>query len=205
MPTKSNAKKKEMKRVVRSQEEIERLMSKVVSIQAEGLTLTDALKRLNVPYNTHAKWRRKYGAKPVPAPVAEKEKTKGAQPAKPGIIRYTLEQKEDLRKEDRSLKSQGKTDKQVANALGIATGTLYKLRKSGKKVAVKETAQSAKSVIQLSPNNPIYPMALAHERLMQIREEILKLGKEKTALEQEMREMMEKAAEVCPGLKRMKK
>ena len=200
MPKKESAKKRKL--VFRSKEEIQRLMSEVSAARAAGSTLTAVLKKLNVSDDTYFTWRQKYEIKPVP--VAKEEKTKVKQRSKFGN-RYTEQQKDAFRKEDRNLKSQGKTDGQVAKALGISTTTLYAFRKSAKKVVVKGTTTGAKPKIQLSPNNPLYQIALAHERLIRLNEEIAKLEKEKAEIVQKMDAMMEKAAEVCPGLRGGKK
>ncbi len=194
MPKKSSAKKQ--KRVFRSKEEIQRILSEVSAAQAAGSMLMATLKTLNIPYNTYSKWVKKFGkSAESPAPVASKK-------AKPGRVRYTPEQKDEMRQRDKALKTEGKSDTQIAKILGIAKPTLYRLRKVGKMPAIKSRGRAvAKGHIQLSPDNPMYQLALAHERLMAVNKQIGALTAERDKLTGEMEQMMKKATAVCPGLK----
>ena len=207
MPKKASTKKE--KRVFRSKEEIQRILSEVSAAQAAGSNLTDSLKKLNIPYNTYNKWVKKFGkSAAAPAPVAKKATAKAvASPkAKPGRVRFTPEQKDEMRQRDKALKAEGTTDKEVAKILGIANPTLYTLRKSAKPAATKSRGlAAAKGHIQLSPDNPMYDLAVAHQRLKLLNSHIDLLMAERDLLTLDMKEMMEKAAEVCPGLKGAKK
>ena len=212
MPKKSSAKKQ--KRVFRSEEEIQGILSEVSAAQATGSTLMATLKTLNIPYNSYSKWAKKFGkSAEAPAPVAPEAKAKAvakkpsakaiaSKKAKPGRVRYTSEQKGEMRQRDKTLKAEGKSDKEVAKILGIASPTLYKLRKDVKLAPKKSRGRVvAKGHIQLSPDNPMYQLALAHERLMAVNKQIGALTVERDKLTGEMEQMMKKATAVCPGLK----
>ena len=208
MPKKASTMKQ--KRVFRSKEEIQRILSEVSVAQATGLNLTASLKKLNIPYNTYNKWAKKFGkSAEAPVPVAKKATAKAVAKkatAKPGRVRYTPEQKDEMRQRDKALKAEGKTDKEVAKILGIANPTLYKLRKNANLAATKSRGPAAaKGHIQLSPDNPMYQLAVAHERLVLLNKQIGALTAERDKLAGKMREMMEKAAELYPGLKGKKR
>ena len=55
-----------------------------------------------------------------------------------------------------------------------------------------------------SPDNPMYQLALAHERLMTVNKQIGTLTVERNKLTGEMEQMMKEATAVCPGLKAKK-
>ena len=206
MPKKSSAKKQ--KKVFRSEEEIQRILSEVSAAQATGSPLMATLKTLNIPYNSYSKWVKKFGTSAeAPAPVAKKATTKtvASKKAKLVGVRYTPEQKGEMRQRDKALKAEGKPDTQIAKILGIAKPTLYRLRKSAKPAATKSTRRAVvKGHIQLSPDNPMYQLALAHERLMAVNKQIGALTVERDKLTGEMEQMMKEATAVCPGLKAKK-
>jgi hypothetical protein len=216
MPKKSSPKKQT--RIFRSKEEIQRILSEVAAAQANGATLTAALKAIKIPYNNYNNWLKKAGkpagtpkaaAKKEKAPKAKKAVAKKVQAkavaigAKKGKrVVYTAQQKEAMRQKDQALKAEGKKDREIAAALGISAVSLYKMRKAGKASAAKSQGRpTATQQIKLSPDNPMYQLALAHERLMSINKQIETLMKERDKLSAEMGAMMKKAAEVCPGLK----
>lgn len=203
MPKKASTKKQ--KRVFRSKEEIRRILSEVSAAQAAGSNLTASLKELNIPYNTYNKWAKKFGKSgEALVPVAKKVKAKAvaSKEVTPGRVRFTPEQKGEMRERDKALKAEGKSDKEVAKILSIAVPTLYKMRKDAKLAPTKAPGRAAaEGHVQLSPGNPMYQLAVAHERLMAMNKQIGALTAERDKLAGKMREMMEKAAEVCPGLK----
>ncbi len=206
MPKKSSAKKQ--KKVFRSEEEIQRILSEVSAAQATGSPLMATLKTLNIPYNSYSKWVKKFGkSAEAPAPVVKKATTKTVANKKAKLVgvRYTPEQKGEMRQRDKALKAEGKPDTQIAKILGIAKPTLYRLRKSAKPAATKSTRRAVvKGHIQLSPDNPMYQLALAHERLMTVNKQIGTLTVERNKLTGEMEQMMKEATAVCPGLKAKK-
>ncbi|MCX5758831.1 MAG: hypothetical protein NTU83_10075 [Candidatus Hydrogenedentes bacterium] len=191
---------KKQKRVFRSKEEIQRILSEVSAAQAAGSMLMATLKTLNIPYNTHSKWVGKSGkSAEAPVPVTNKK-------VKPGRVLYTSQQREEMRQRDKTLKAEGKSDKEVAKILSIAKPTLYRLRKDGKAPTIKHRGRAAaKLQIHLSPDNPMYQLALAHERLMAMNKQIEALTGERDELAGKMEEMVMKATAVCPGLKGKKK
>ena len=111
-----------------------------------------------------------------------------------------------MRQRDKALKAEGKSDAQVAKILSIAKPTLYRLRKVEKMPAIKSRGSATvKGHIKLSPDNPMYQLAVAHERLMAVNKQIGALTVERDKLAGEMEQMMKKATAVCPGLKGAKK
>jgi len=124
----------------------------------------------------------------------------------PRGIKYSTEMREELRTKALKLKKEGVTQKDIAQQLNIAMGTLVRLLgKTGpksKRGARKAPSASAKTdTVTLSTNNPMVQLALAHERLMEINKQLDALNAEKEKLVEKMEAIMNKAAEVCPGLK----
>jgi DNA-binding CsgD family transcriptional regulator len=180
-------------------------LGEIAAVQAYGTSLTEALKAAEIPASNYHKWVNKAG-KPVPTavPVAKKSTAKPAliTKAKSTRVRYTPEQKDEMCARDKALKVEGKTDKEVAKILGIAVPTLYKMRKDVKAAKVKTRGRAAaKLQIQLSADNPMYQLAVAHERLMAVNKQIGALTAERDMLTGKMRGLMEKASEVWPEMK----
>jgi orotate phosphoribosyltransferase-like protein len=123
----------------------------------------------------------------------------------PRGIKYTSEQREELRKKAVDMRKQGKPMTEIARSLNIAMGTLNRLvgkagGRRGRKRAVAEPRQQAD--IRLSASNPMAQLAVAHERLMALNGQIEKLTSERDKVLEKMDGLMKKASEVCPGLKK---
>jgi transposase len=73
MPKKAEAttKSKKSKKVFRSKEEIARLLQEIAASKTGGLTVTQALQRVGVSYNTYVKWVKRV-PKPKPTPSVKK-------------------------------------------------------------------------------------------------------------------------------------
>jgi len=132
----------------------------------------------------------------------------------PRGIKYTAEQREQMKQKAVAMRKAGTPLGQIARELNIAMGTLTRLvGKSGtrakrgaraKKAAVATAAPRATKAITLSANNPMAQLAVAHEELMQLNEKIAQLTDERDKISQKMDALMKKAAAVCPGLKNKK-
>ena len=127
--------------------------------------------------------------------------------------KYSAEEKAKLIEQVHVLKKQGKTQKEICGATGIAIGTLNSwLNPSGVNKAAKKAVKSVpnepkapKSIPTLSPKNPMLQAAIAHERLIQIDKQIKALATEKAKLVVKLEKMMGEAIKVCPGMKAVKK
>lgn len=123
----------------------------------------------------------------------------------PRGIRYTPEQREELRMKALDMRKQGKPMTEIARSLGIAMGTLTRLigkagGRGGRKRAAAIPRQQAE--IRLSASNPIAQLAVAHELLMDLNQKIESLTEERKKVQEKMDALMKKASEICPGLKR---
>ncbi len=160
------------------------MIAKAKKLKAQGMSQDKAAKELGIHVNSLIRWMKpEAAAKTAPAAPKKVARKKGKRAAgKP--LRYTPEQKQEMRDKAIEMLKQGASKLAVQNELGIAYATLVALLKGAKGVkAGKRVAKKTKGTGQ----DPVAQMAGIHKRILEINGEVVALGKEKATLQKEMR------------------
>ena len=97
-------------------------------------------------------------------------------------IRYTPEERAELKKKIEALQKQKKTQKEMCEALGIATGTLNRMLKDTPHEARRPRASSS---IQIPMDSPYVQLALKEKEITDLNETIQGLTERKAKLQEE--------------------
>lgn len=108
----------------------------------------------------------------------------------PKGIRYTAEQKEEMRKKAQRMRKQGKRILDIAEELGISPATLNVILK-GKTWAEAQKGKGGRRGTR-RPSGPVGEMAEKRQRLLDIRREQEKLAQEEESLKEEIKVLYEK-------------
>ncbi len=172
------------KRIRYTQAQKKAMIAKATKLKAQGMSQDKAAKELGIHVNSLIRWMKPEApAKTAKAAPKKAGRKKGKRAAgKP--LRYTPEQKQEMREKAIGMLKQGASKLAVQNELGIAYATLVALLKGAKGVkAGKKAVKEAKSVA----GDPVAQMAGIRQRILEINGEVVALGKEKATLQKEMR------------------
>ncbi len=109
----------------------------------------------------------------------------------PKGVRYTPEQREEMKEQAQILRAQGKPQKEIAERLGVAIPTLKSLL--GDSAPVKGGGRGKAKVIEpavnISNNHPAIQLAVKKQRLAEIETKMDSLQQEKQKIQDEMQEI----------------
>ncbi len=106
----------------------------------------------------------------------------------PKGVRYTAQQKAEMRDKAQNMLKQGATQKSVAEALGVAIPTLKSILgpSSGKRKRGRPGRKKAAPTGTVTSGNPVAALAQMHDRISEIDSEISQLNMERERLRNEM-------------------
>jgi hypothetical protein len=119
----------------------------------------------------------------------------------PRGIRYTDEQKKQMRERAVVLKTQGATQKDICSALGITPVTLNRLMDvQGARRRGRKSRTGPKGRVQgISSDSFAIQLELKRKRLEEVEQELSQLASEKKHLEDELKELYKKLGEQVFG------
>lgn len=104
-------------------------------------------------------------------------------------VRYTAEEKEEMKQKALKMLQEGKKQKDAAEALGIAPMTLSNLLKGEDVPGRRRKSGGAKGIAGLSQENPVVQLAMKQQRLDAIKKEQEALSQEEEQLKSEMEKL----------------
>ena len=106
----------------------------------------------------------------------------------PKGVRYTAQQKAEMRDKAQKMLKQGATQKSVAESLGVAIPTLKAILgpSSGKRKRGRPGRKPAAPASTAKSGNPVAALAQMHDRIADIDSEISQLNMERERLRNEM-------------------
>ena len=178
MPRKPKTKRVNKRgRVLRTLEEVQRLLKEIAAARSAGSTLKDAVKELKIPYNTYFKWARKHGTS---ASTVARAKAKAKAKAKGG---RTEEEVRKILGYIAELRKGGVTVKEAVKRVQVPASSFhYWMRRFGKTAAaarVKKTgAKGAKKQSTLNILQAMVEHRKKRAELEQVEKQICKLDTE---------------------------
>ena len=118
----------------------------------------------------------------------------------PRGIRYTDEQKKQMRERAIALKAQGTTQKDICNALGITPVTLNRLMGVQARRRARRTRAATTGRVQgISSDSLAVRLELKRKRLDEVEHEVSELASERKRLEEELKQLYKKLGEQVFG------